>query len=136
MLAIEFEQDGVEEALGLAAGGAGGDDHVEAIDMRGPDGAFLMRIQSAIDQCGHETLGTVRETLARQRSRMQSFREPSMGFRKRPLQEASLFPQRFLEGRPQEGFLEEERGLQVVLVALPNSLRPIPYIGIRHRACS
>ena len=125
MLTIELEEDGVKEALGLAACGAGRHDDVHAVDMRGADGAFLMCVQLAIDQRGQQALGSAGETLAGEPVSMHSIREPAVRLRKRPLQQSSLFAQGFLEGRAQARFLEEERSLQVVLVALPNSLRPI-----------
>ena len=69
LLAIEFEQDRIEESLRLAAGRSGGDHHVQVIDMRGPDGALLMCIERVINQGGQETLGAVRETLGREQAR-------------------------------------------------------------------
>ncbi|MCS1410574.1 MAG: hypothetical protein M2R45_03769 [Verrucomicrobia subdivision 3 bacterium] len=44
VLAIELEQDWVEKTFGLATGGAGGDDDVPVVHVRGADGAFLMHI--------------------------------------------------------------------------------------------
>ena len=69
MLAIQIEQDRVEETLGLAAGGTGGNNDVPAVDISGADGAFLMHIQRAVDQRWKKTFAPIRESLPRQCSR-------------------------------------------------------------------
>ena len=50
MLAIQLEQDRVQETLGLAARGAGGDHGVALFLMDGADGLLLVHIQRMDDQ--------------------------------------------------------------------------------------
>ena len=44
VLSIEFEQDGIEETLGLAAGGTSCNDDIPSFDMGCPDGTILMHV--------------------------------------------------------------------------------------------
>ena len=97
VLAIQFKEDWIEEAFGLATGGAGGDHHVLTVDVRGADSVLLMFIQSALNQRGCNILGVVREAFRCQLTRIQTFLKAAMWFRKGAFQQATLFAKSVLE---------------------------------------
>ena len=67
---------------------------VSLIQMRGPNGPFLMHVQLSVDQRREKTFTLVRETLLRQRLRAQTLFEVASQFRKRTIQQGTFFPQR------------------------------------------
>ena len=65
MLTVQLEQDGVEKTLRLPAGGAGGDDDVLSIHMRGAYCEFLMDVQRVVEQRREKLLTRPGKTLLR-----------------------------------------------------------------------
>ena len=135
VLAIQIEKDRIEKTLGLAAGGAGGDNDVLAVNMRCADGPFLMDVQQVDFQSRQKLFASSRKTLLRQPPCAYPFREVPRPLGNRTFQQSSFFPQRGLKRVPQVLFLEEKRSFQIIFVSLANLFRPLFHIVcVRHRS--
>ena len=92
MLPVQLEQDGIEKAFGLPAGGTSRHNDVPAVIVNAANGAFLMHIERAINQRRKKVLARSRKTLLCQRSGVQHGTEVSCRFRKTDRSAASPLP--------------------------------------------
>ena len=137
MLAVQLEQDRVEKTLRLAAGGAGSDDDVPTIHVRGAHCEFLMDVQRAVEQRREKLCTCVGKTLLRQGSCVQPLFEAVRRFFIRTLQQTAFFLQGRLERMPKVGILEVERCLQVMFVTLANRVGPpFDVVSVRYLSTS